>query len=149
MSETPDGPIPRYGFQEQIDVRYMPSRLWRLLRPVRYLSAMMQKAYTVEAGYEWNGASVPGFSIAGIADRHSALPATLIHDYLIDHALEPPDVADDIFAEVMAGMFHADSAYVGELEPEWRRWIMRQAVRFGPHHFINADGAGFQPPLGD
>jgi hypothetical protein len=141
---------PRYGFQSAIDVRYMQNQLWRLTHPVRYLSALTQKAYTVEAGYQWNGASVPGFSLTGIADRHSAFPATLIHDYLVDHPdIEPPDVADDLFAEIMAGMFHASTFYTGELEPNWRRWIMRQAVRFGSHHFVNAQGLGFQPPIGD
>ena len=132
-------------------MRFVPGpKPFELLSDVRLLCAVTQKAYTFDRGYRWNGASVPGFSLVSIADRLSGFIATLPHDNLIEYEREPPDICDEIFLWVMPGMFHSGNFYQGHNEPSWRRSIMYQAVnKFGPHHFENADGLGFQLPMGD
>lgn len=146
---------PWYGYQDAIDARYVvdPQYLFELRHhPVRYLSRYTQKSYTFEVGFRWDGASVPGFSLVGIADRLSAFPAALAHDYLIRYQIETPGDCDAVFLEIMAGVFHERTKYHGYSEPEWRARIMHAAVSlFGPHHAQTLDlsGEGFQLPLGD
>jgi hypothetical protein len=50
---------PRYGFQASLDVRLMPGGNWQVLKTIRYLSALTQKAYTVESGFVFDFASEP------------------------------------------------------------------------------------------
>jgi hypothetical protein len=146
---------PRYGFQVPLDVRVMPDGRWMVMQEIRYLSALTQKSYTVERGFLFNGASVPAFSIVGLADRHSAFLGTVIHDYLYDNPhIEPKATADAIFAEIMDAKFWSGGFYDERSgEPPWRKAIMFTAVSvFGPSHYWTEDGeriAGFELGIGD
>ena len=145
----------RYGYQVPLDVRYQPDGTWMVLREISYLSALTQKSYTVEAGFVFNGASVPMFSIVGIADRHSAFLGTVIHDYLYTYPdIEPKFIADAIFAEIMDAQFYEGGPYDGRSgEPEWRKMVMWAGVSlFGPRHYWSDEGerrAGFEMAMID
>jgi hypothetical protein len=148
---------PRYGFQVHLDVRLRPDRLWEVLTPIRYLSALTQKAYTIEKGFCFDFASVPRLPLAYWLTGNTAHLASLVHDYLYQHPeIEPKETADAIFAEIMdAGAFWAGGPYDSRSgEPAWRGALMWTGVAvFGPSHYWNKDSspaAGFAiDPPGD
>lgn len=140
--------MPRYGFQIPLDVRYLPNGRWQILKDIRYLSALTHKAYTVEAGFEFDFASVPRLPFVYWLTGNTAQLASVVHDYLYAHPeIEPKATADDIFAEIMDAKFY-ESAYDGRsAEPEWRKALMYSGVAaFGADHYRGPSGepvAGF------
>jgi hypothetical protein len=148
---------PRYGFQVPLRVEYLPDGKWKVLRPIRYLSALTQKAYTVERGFIYNFASVPRLPFVYWLAGNTAHLAATVHDFLYAHAhipLSTKQEADDVFAEIMdAGTFWNGGPYDRQTgEPEWRRVLMWQAVTwFGPDYWLEREHQyGFQlEPLGD
>ena len=149
---------PRYGFQMPLDIRHLPDGRWMVLKELRYLSALTQKAYTIEAGFEFDGASVPRIPVAYWLTGNTAWLAAVVHDYLYANApyIETKHTADAIFAEIMDADFYSGGPYDKRSgEPEWRKGLMHFAVSaFGPSHYWGEDGsrkAGFEitEPLGD
>lgn len=140
----------RYGFQIPLDVRYLPDGTWMVLKEIRYLSALTQKAYTVEAGFIFNFASVPRLPVAYWLTGNTGTLASLVHDYLYANPhIEPKEVADAIFAEIMDAKFFDGGPYDERSgEPPWRKALMFTAVSaFGPKHYWTEDGervAGFE-----
>lgn len=150
---------PRYGFQVPLDVRLLPDGTWMVLKPIRYLSALTQKCYTVERGFVTNFASVPRLPVVFLLTGNTAHLAAVVHDYLYTYQVEPKETCDAIFAEIMdAGSFFAGGPYDAQTrEPAWRRALMWTGVAmFGSSHYFK-DGynpTGFAmdpepPPIGD
>ncbi len=149
---------PRYGFQVSLDVRLLPDGRWQTLKPIRYLSALTQKAYTIESGFIFDFASVPRLPLVYWLTGNTAQLASVVHDYLYENPeIEPRDTADAIFAEIMdAGAFFVGGPYGKESgEPAWRRHLMWAGVHvFGASHYRDSAGelkAGFslEDPVGD
>lgn len=128
---------PAYGFCKPLDIRLLPDGRWELREELRYLSALTQKAYTIEKGFVTDFASVPRIPVAYWLTGNTAHLAATVHDYLYQHGLEPRSVADDIFAEIMDGT----------RVPGWRKAMMWMGVRlFGAEHYKGEQGeakAGF------
>ena len=78
---------PRYGFTVPLDVRRLDDKRWMVLREIRYLSALTQKAYTIERGFTHDFASVPRAPIAYLLAGNTAHLAALVHDYLYSNPL--------------------------------------------------------------
>lgn len=115
---------PRYGFTIALDLRFHPDKgrkCWEVLKEIRYLSAYTQRAYTVEKGFFFDGASVPRLPLTYAFFGNRAWLASLVHDYVYEHGIGTKEEADHIFAEIMD--------MTGE--PEWRQFFMYQGVRFG------------------
>jgi hypothetical protein len=130
---------PLYGFRKSLDVRLLPNGKWQLLEELRYLSSLTNKAYTIEAGYCTDFASVPRLPIAYWLAGNTAHLASVVHDYLYENGIEPRYIADKIFAEIM----DATPDF-----PTWRKDLMWMAVRvFGASHYHDPEGnprAGFE-----
>ncbi len=115
---------PRYGFTIPLDLRFHPDKgkkSWEVLKEIRYLSAHTQRAYTVEKGFFFDGASVPRLPLTYALFGNRAWLASLVHDYVYEHGIGTKEEADHIFAEIMD--------MTGE--PGWRQFFMYQGVRFG------------------
>jgi hypothetical protein len=95
-------------------------RRWRLLRELRYDSAVMGARIIVPEGFETDFSSVPRGPLVwwlagGIGDY-----AGVIHDFLYNHRLGGRQMADDVFLEALR---------VEGVEG-WRAWLMHTAVRW-------------------
>jgi hypothetical protein len=115
---------PRYGFTVPMDLRFhpdKPQKPWEVRKEIRYLSRATQRAYTVEKGFFFDGASVPRLPFAYAFFGNRAWLASLVHDYCYEHGLGTKHEADTIFAEIMD--------MTGE--PAWRRFFMHAAVKVG------------------
>lgn len=135
--------MPQYGFTVPLDLRFHPDRgdkCWEVRKEIRYLSAYTQRAYTVEVGFFFDGASVPRLPVIYAFFGGRAWLASLIHDYAYEHGIGTKEEADTIFAEIMD--------MTGE--PAWRRFWMYHGVRFGGvGAFVDENGvpnAGFVLP---
>ena len=93
-------------FMAELDLRYLGWHngrpLFRLLEPFTYFSKVTQKGYTVPAGFEFNGPSVPRVPLAYLLFGERGFLASAVHDWLVEHPeIEPRSVADRIYREAL------------------------------------------------
>lgn len=92
---------------------------WRLIRELRFDSAVMGARVIVPPGTVTDLASVPRWPFAFWLAGDTGRKAGVIHDWLYVHQLESRARADAVFYEALAA----------ERVPSWRQWLMWAAVR--------------------
>lgn len=107
------------AFLTALEVAKLPDGQWRLLAPLRYLSAVLGVQIEVPAGTVTDLASVPRLPLAFLLAGDSAHEAAVLHDHLYQTHPCTRRQADAVLDEAMA--------VTGE--PAWRRWLMWSAVR--------------------
>lgn len=116
-------------FLSQLVVRRMPSDVWKLIEPLVYASAHLDRNITVPAGFETDFASVPRLPLAYLLFGNVADEAATVHDFLYSSGLVSRKDADEVFAEASAAAGVA----------AWRRGPMWLGVRlFGGSRYATA-----------
>lgn len=119
------------AFLSPLDVR-KSGRLWVLLAPLTYRSALVPALVTVPAGFLTDFASVPrvplGYWLAGNTGHEAAV----LHDWTYREGLFDRQLCDDLFLEALRTSG----------EPEWRCQMMYRAVR-------NWGAKAYRGPLDD
>lgn len=114
------------GFRDPLVLEELGPSTWRLVRELRYDSAVLGARVIVPTGYISDLSSVPRLPFAYWLAGDTARKAGLVHDFLYDHRLGGRQVADDVFREAMAV----------EGVPRWRAWLMYLGVRWrGESHW--------------
>lgn len=95
---------------------------WRVVQEFSYFTDALPErtVIVVPAGSITDLTSVPRLLWTIFPPIGKYAKAAIIHDYLYDQALYSKAIADSVFYEAM-----------GVLEvPQWRRWVMYQAVKW-------------------
>jgi hypothetical protein len=120
-------------FQNEIDVEQLPGndRLWKLTKPLVYISLLTAEAITVPTGFVTDFASIPGWVAV---DFDIAQRAAVVHDWLYQTHKLPKPVADSVFLEAMVSLG----------KPAWRRWILYTAVKLFGQSSYDSGPSRFQ-----
>lgn len=119
-------------FLTRAELRHEPlTRKWEVVKPLIYLSALLENTVTVPRGFETDLASIPAIA-RGIIDPEAPciLEASIIHDrlYTKSGAGVTRAQADSVLAEAMRVLG----------APEWKITLVWAAVRlFGGAHWID------------
>ena len=108
------------GFLDELRTTTLPGRdrVRRLLAELRYRTPG-GATWTVPAGFESDGASVPRLALVLIAPWDRAERASWLHDWLYETRSTARSTADWLFRRAMA-----DDGVAA-----WRRWLVWAAVR--------------------
>lgn len=107
---------------EDLDVRWIDGRQWRLLVEFDFASAVLERLIRVPAGFETDFASVPRLLWPILDPTGPYGKAAVLHDWLYrTRGLATRDQADRVFLEAM------EALGVGW----WTRTIMYRGVRVG------------------
>lgn len=92
---------------------------WKLIAPLYYNSALLQKQVMVPEGFETDFASVPRLPLAYLFAGGKANAAAIVHDYFCVTKEIPRSLADEVFLEAM------EATGI----PAYTRYLMYVAVR--------------------
>lgn len=108
-------------FESELRVEKMHNGEWKLLDPLTFCSAIVDRVITVPAGFTTDFASVPRIPLAFLLTGDTAHEAAVVHDWLYVTGIYDRATADAIFREAMAAMG----------EPVVKNWLMWAGVRLG------------------
>lgn len=116
-------------FLTDLSIELLPKKrgIWRVVRPLRYVDNQ-GRTWTVPAGEETDGASIPRFfwRILGHPLSWEFADCAVLHDYFYRSQIVCREEADQLF----------DQAMKSRGVPSWQRLILWSAVRmFGRWRF--------------
>lgn len=113
-------------FLDPLVLQEIDDRRWRLVRELRFDSAILAARIVVPEEFVTDLSSVPRLPLAYWLAGDTGRKAAVVHDFLYDHRLGGGrQIADDVFLEALRV----------EGVPAWRRALMWAAVRlFGRWH---------------
>ena len=121
---------PRFflGRLDYTDIGIGTQNRWRLDNPFGY-QTKAGRGIVVPAGFEWDGASIPRFLWDRLGGPMSSGngEASLVHDWMRAHRVEPTDDGITFTLDYGDAMFREILLYRGK--SRWKAWWMWAGVR--------------------